>query len=272
MIAEAKIYVVGRGFVPIGFVSPGDRVYRLNGLQPEIGRVESISSEFINQKINVIHTGIQSIEATQDTRYLYLSDDHGVKYLAFEQIDSYTPNKEYDSRKYLPILSMPFFEGKRNKTDQELEFFSRMFTSSRFLDQDLFLKESKAFTGEDAFIFIDLLEHWASDHPGLGAFGKLNRKSRAFYMREQIVADEISRLACLAGMSTMVVSSPAGVLVQIFFDGRPIPGDVPKTQKYTKKHYCGTVYSLNSANMPIFGRFGTRAYYLPCTSILNGGV
>lgn len=272
MIAQAQIYVVGRGFIPIEFVSPGDRVYRLNGLQPEIGRVESISSEFINDKINSVNTGLQSIEATYDTRYLYLSDDLGVKYLAFEQIDSYTPNKEYISNKYLPVLSMPFFVGSRNKTDQTLEFLARMFALSRYVDKDLFLQECKDFTGEDAFVFIDLLEHWASDHPGLGAFGKLNRKSRAFFIKSRIVGDEISRLACLAGMSTMVNDSPAGVVVQIFFDGRPVPGDVPKTQKYTKKHYCGNVYNLNSANMPVFGRFGTRAYYLPCTSVLNGGV
>lgn len=273
MITSCDIYIVGRGFIPIDTVSPGDRVYRLNGLKPEIGRVGSVGSEHINKTINVVRTGLQQVEATEDTRFFYNSDVHGAKYIAFNQIERLTPNKEYIANKYLPVLSMPQFSETRNCTDQELEYLTRMLAVEYLAyDEDKFFEISSRMTGDDAFVFIYLLEHWVSEHPGMGMFGKLNRKSRAFFFHSGKLCDEICRLACLTGYCSMVNEFEGGFVLQIFFDGMPIPGNMPKNEKYFKKHHYGLVYNINSGNMPVFGRWGSRAYYLPFTSTLNEGV
>lgn len=270
MIVPCDIYVVGRSFIPIECVSPGDRVYRLGAKGPEIGRVNSISSHMINARIDVVRTGMQQIDATNDTRYLYTSETHGQKLIAFNQIDRLTPNKEYIPGKYLPVLSMPFFTSTRECSDQEIEFLARMLAVERIAyNQEKFLSISQRMTGDDAFVFVDLLEHWTSEHPGVGMFGKLNRKSRAFFFKSKTLCDEISRLACLAGYCTMLTGYEGGYVQQIFFDGVAIPGNTPKNEKYMRKQYFGNVYNLNSDNRPVFGRFGARAYYLPCTSTMN---
>lgn len=269
MIAHCQIYVMGRGFIPIGEVSPGDRVYRLNGLTPEIGKVDSIGSEFINDRIYMVKTGLQQIVATEDTRYLYNSEINGHKYIAFNQIDKLTPNKEYQANKFLPVLSTPMFRDVRQCSNRELEYLARCLALQWPLNEDEFFSISERMTGDDAFVFIDLLEHWCSETPGLGFFGKLNRKSRAFFFGNKQVCNEICRLACLTGYCTMMYESENGHVIQIFFEGSPIPGNAPKNEKYFRVQHYGNVYNLNSSNLPVFGRFGTRAYYLPCTSTLN---
>lgn len=273
MIVPCDIYVVGRSFIPIECVSPGDRVYSLNNGKPEITRVDSITSVVINGRINSVKTGLQQIEASDDTRYLYKSDINGLRYIAFNQIERLTPNKEYIPNKFLPVLSMPDFKGIRGCSDQEIEYLARMLVRERTsYDRAIFFEISSRMTGDDAFIFIDVLEHWCSETPGVGIFGKLNRKSRAFFFHHKEVCDEISRLACLTGYCTMFNEYEGGYVLQVFFEGIPIPGRVPKTEKYTKKQYYGNLFNLNAKNRPIFGRFGSRSYYLPCTSVLNEGV
>lgn len=267
MIVDCQIYIIGKGFVNVAEVTPGDSVYTLNELRPEIAPVESVSSEFINQQIDVIQTGLQYVEATPDTRYLYVSEVHGCEYIRFQDIESYTPNKEYVSYKHLPVLSAPYYTGVRGCTDQELEFLARSLAVG--YDPGSFYDISRRMSGDDAFVFVDLFEHWVSDHPGLGKFGKLNRKSRAFFLPDNTIADEISRLACLAGLCTMVSQHDRGTVIQIFMDGIPVPGDVPKTMKYRKKQYRGNVYNVNCKNRPIFGRIERRSFYLPFTSTFN---
>lgn len=270
MIARSLIYIVGRGFVPIDEVSPGDKVYRLNGLKPEVGTVDSITSEFVNDRIYSIRSGLHHIDATADTRYLYNSEAHGYKYIPFGEISNLTPNKEYLDTKYLPVLARPSFSDVRGCTNQELEYLARlMIFENRVFDRELFLSFTERMTGDDAFIFIDLLEHWISVTPGQGMFGKLNRKSRAFFFENGLVCDEICRLACMTGYCTLLTEHDTGFVLQIFFEGSPIPGSTPKNEKYLRRHYYGNVYNLNSGNMPVFGRFGARAFYLPCTSSLN---
>lgn len=270
MIVDCHIYIIGKGFVKASEVSPGDRVYTLKGLQPEIDTVESVTSEYIYKNVNVIQTGIQYSEATDDARYLYLSETHGYEYLPFNKIESYTPNKEYIADKYLPVLSTPFYQGYRSCSNSELEYLARSLSLGWIgCDRNEFIEISHRMTGEDAFVFVDLFEHWASDHPGLGKFGKLNRKSRAFFLSDKLLADEISRVAMLAGLCTMVSEHDRGAVLQIFLDGIPVPGDVPKTMKYRKKEYRGNVFNINCKNRPIFGRIERRAYYLPCTSTIN---
>ena len=268
MITQCDVYVIGQGFIPVQDVSPGDKVYTLKGMTPEIARVESVGSEFISKTIHRIHTGIQQVEATEDTRYLYVSEAYGPKYISFRQIDQMTPNKEAIPTKYLPVLGAPFFQGNRSFSDQYLEQLARMMTLRK--DATGMLREvADGATGEDAFVFIDLIEHWASDHPGLGRFGKLNRKSRAFYFYDNDWVDEFRRLAMLAGWCTLAESFDHGTAVQVAYDGVFVPGDVPKTQKYGKKLYRGNVFRIDAKNRPIYGRFGSRAYYLPFTSSLN---
>ena len=273
MIVQCQIYVLGKGFIPVDEVSPGDQVYRLNGMKPEVGQVDSVSSEIVNDRLYHIQTGLQQVIATEDTRYPYYSEENGLRYIAFNQIERLTPNKEYSSTKFLPVLSMPMFEGTRTCSDQELEYLVRMMVLEKIsLNLKEFFSISTRMNGDDAFVFIDILEHWASVTPGAGFFGRNNRKSRAFFFLNKEVSEEICRLACLVGCCTMMYESESGYALQIFFEGMPIPGNVPKNEKYKRAHYYGPVYNLNSNNLPVFGRYGTRAYYLPFTSTLNAEV
>ena len=272
MIVDCDVYVVGRGFIHVSDVSPGDRVYTLNGLVPEISRVQEVQSEFIRQSIHRISTGMQRIEATKDTLYLYVSEINGLKYIKFAQIDKLTPNKEYRDNKYLPVLG-GFMGGDRNFSDQQLEEITRLLLLRAPSCADKIPVLASQATGTDAFVFMDLVEHWLSDNPGIGRFGKLNRKSRAFFFNYDSYVDDFCLLAMKAGWLTQIDKLPGdGAAVNVFYDSSPVPGDVPKNEKYVNKYYVGNVYGINSHNRPIWGRFERRAYFLPFTSDLYNKV
>lgn len=261
MIIPCEIFIVDRGFVPVDQVSPGDLVYTLDGMTPVISPVESLRSEYIRQTIHKISSGMNQIEATPKTRYPYHSEDFGYKLLSFVEIQELTPNKTYATNKFLPALGVPFWADRRNLSDQEIESLARSLTVNSVPD-DFFLRASNM-TGEDAFVFWDLLEHWYSVTSGTGRFGKLNRKTRAFKVYDQRMTDELSRIAMLAGYPTMYTYDEHVRYLVVQFDGRPVPGDVPKTQKYTHTFYVGNVYCVNAGNKPVFGRCMDRAVYLP---------
>lgn len=263
MIIPCEIFIVDRGFVPVDQVSPGDLVYTLDGMTPVISPVESLRSEYIRQTIHKISSGMNQIEATPNTRYPYYSEDFGYKLLSFQDIQHLTPNKEYATNKYLPVLTTPFWSGSRKLSDQEVESLARQIVVESIGD-DFYVKTS-AMTGEDAFVFWDVLEHWYSVTSGTGRFGKLNRKTRAFKMHGLRMVDELSRIAMLAGYPTMFTYDERVRYLVVQFDGRPVPGDVPKTQKYTHTFYVGNVYHVNADNRPIFGRVMDRTYFLPMT-------
>lgn len=269
MIVDCDVYVVNQGFIPVADVCPGDKVFSLNAGKPEIIPVDRVYSEFINKPIDRIRTGIQQSDATEDTRYLYWSEDNGYRYIAFNKIEEMTPNKEYQPNKYLPVLGGPLFTGQRNFTDSEIESVVRKMAMSHPQSGRELSTLAELASGEDAFIFIDLIEHWMSHHPGLGKFGKLNRKARVFYLYDGSLVDNFRKLAMMAGWCTLAEPLNRGAAVQVVFDSVMIPGDVPKNQKYVRVHYRGNVYGINAKNRPIYGRFGSRAYYLPFASVLN---
>lgn len=268
---ENKLYVIGQGFSELHNVTPGDKVYSLDGLRVEIVQVEAVESTFISAKINSIHAGQQNVDATNDARYLYHSDKFGNKYLSFSEIPGNTPNKEYSETKYLPVLSYPYMTGERRATDSELEFLARMLSAGkRHYDLDAFLNISKRCQGDDALMFIDLLEHWVSESPGAGNFGRVHVKSRMHIVWDRMIADEISRLAVLAGFTCTEILFPGCIALKISYESMPVPGSIPKNQKYLQAFYRGLAYNIKcEGNRPIMGMSRGRYFYLPTTSTLN---
>ena len=267
---QCLIYVLNKGFIKTEFVAPGDRVYTL-GLDAKVSieEVESIQSDFFYGKINVIDSGQHNVNSTDSSLHLYTSEQYGVKYLKFLEIPAKTPDKEYRSSKYLPLLSTPFFAGKRSNSDQELEYIARMLVSEQY-DISSFNSIVSRCTGEDALVLVDLLEFWLSDDPGKGWLGRAQVKARAHEIKNEYIADEILKIACLAGYTSKKTCIRDGKswLVFINYESTPVPGSRPKNEKYYKQSYFGSVYQINANSKSILGISKGRCFYLPCASVL----
>lgn len=273
MIANnTKIYVIGKGFVNASHVSHGDLVYTLNSnLKVSIQPIAYISSDFCYDKINVIDAGQQNIDTTEDTRFLYYSDIDGSKYIKFDEIAKYTPNKEYSEKKYLPVLSSPYFSGYRKYSNQELEYIARMITIHDY-DNSL-LDIIKNCTGEDHQALVDLLEVWVSDDPGVGWFGRAQVKARLHEINDKEIAEAICLSAVLAGYTSTLHVNENNFWVMISYESRPVPGSRPKNEKYFKQNYVGNVYNLCAGeNENILGMSKQRCFYLNTTSTLNNDI
>ncbi len=269
MIVEScSIYVIGKGFVDISMVGPGDIVYTISSdLKVEETVVSSSSSEFVTQSLNFVDSGQHKIEATNETMYFYTSERHGTGYFSFDMIPKITPDKDYIATKYLPVLSWPNLAGYRNNSDLELEYCARMLAAGReAFDLNSFLSISRKCTGEDAFIFVDMIEFWHSRHPGLGWFDKVQVKSRAHVVYDDLTMYEVMRLACMAGYTSSFQKYEHDRVVNISYESTPIPGSRPKSEKYKKSYYIGNVYSINAKNRPILGTYKNKCYYLPCST------
>lgn len=261
MIIGSELYVIGRGFIPVLDVSPGDRVYTLNGRKVEIEKVESTSCYFISKQIDRIDAGMQNVSVTDDARFLYYSEVHGEKYISFKEIHSHTPNKEYVPDKYLPVLSWTAHAGCRNVDDATIEYLVRCITLDVSIDMTIF----DSFTGEDSLVFIHLLEHWLSIAPGTGYFGRVNVKARAHLIKDKNLRDEVCRIAALAGFTSFCNDAFA----VINYESMPVPGSRPKSQKYVRTYYRGNAVNIQAKNRPILGRSDRgKIFYLPCTTAM----
>ena len=270
--SENKVYVFGKGFTELQTISPGDMVYSLAGQRVEVAPIEKVECHFISANINSVVAGQQNVDATDDARFLYHSDKHGVKYASFREIPNITPNKEMSETKYLPVLTHPYFQGERRATDSELEYLARMLAaggSSYNLGE--FIEISQKCTGEDALVFTHLVETWLSISPGQGNFGRVHVKSRMHIVYDRFIADEVIRLALLAGYTcTEIIFPRHAIALKISYESMPVPGSIPKNQKYKKAFYRGLVYNIMcEGNRPIMGKSRGRYFYLPTTSTLN---
>lgn len=265
---QCFIYVLNKGFTHVQNVSPGDNVYTL-GLDAKVSieEVHSVISEFFYGKLNVIDSGQHNVNSTESTLHLYISETYGTKLLKFSEIASHTPNKDYVSNKYLPFLSTPFCAGRRNNSDQELEYIARMLASEQY-DLSSFNSIVSKCTGEDALVLVDLLEFWLSEDPGKGWLGRAQVKARAHFIKNEHIADEILKVACLAGYTSKKTTISQGWLIFINYESTPVPGSRPKNEKYYKQNYYGNIYSINAKNRSILGMSKERCFYLPCSSVI----
>lgn len=266
---QCSIYVINRGFVSAQEVSPGDLVYTLDGLKVEISCVDSVRSEFVYKKLNVVDSGQHNINATEDTLYLYHSDELGSKLISWNMIPKLTPDKAYFPKKYLPVLSHPFWAGKRNTSDVDLEYLARSIAVEK-CDEKSFREIVSICTGEDAIALIDMLEFWVSTEPGIGWFGRAQVKARSHFVQSEYIADELCRIAVLAGYTALKTQAPNSWVVNVSFESRPIPGSRAKIEKYYKTNYAGYVYLINAKNRPILGMSKKRCFYLNTSSTIIG--
>lgn len=270
MITQScNIYVIDRGFVSPDEVSPGDKVYVLDGFDVKVKSVEAVHSDFISDRIYRIDSGQHNVVITSDALSLYYSEVHGFKYLRFEDIPSHTRDKTYQANKYLPVLSWPA-PGKRKCSNVELETLARMILVHRY-ERDLLDDIMSRCTGSDCLALVDLLEFWCSESPGEGWFDRAQVKARTHRINDPHFRDELAKAAVLAGYTAAFSEfSPRKYGLRINYESMPIPGSRPKTEKYYYTYYTGMVYSINAGNLPILGSSLGRVFYLPTRSdIIN---
>lgn len=269
--SNTEIYVIGIGFINPADVSVGDKVYTLNNMQVEIDTVKSNTSEFVFGKINKINSGTHNIETSNDTLHLYYSDVHGPKYLRFKDIPANTRDKRYSSKKFLPVLSVPHSRGCRQRTDVELEYVARMLAVGvRAYEYDSFKSIVRGCTGEDALVLIHLMEEWLSESPGAGYFDRASVKSRTHILYDLRVLDDLTLIAARAGYTSTKTIYRTGIYgLKVNYVSMPIPGSIPKAQKYLQTNFLGLMYNVDAGNKSILGRSLNRCFYLPCKSILN---
>lgn len=268
MITEGcSIYVVDRGFIEISEVSPGDKVYTLDGFESSIKSVDSIRSEFISSRLNHIDSGQHNVIITDGSLSQYYSETNGFKYLRFSEIPSHTRDKTYQANKYLPVLSW-LHSGDRNCTDRELESVARMVLVKRF-DRDKFDSIIYRCSGLDALALVDFLEFWCSESPGKGWFDRAQVKSRTHQIDDLHFRDELARIAVMAGYTAAFSTFEKDkYALRINFESMPIPGSRPKNEKYYYTYYTGLAYSVSAENLPIMGKSRNRIFYLPTTEML----
>ena len=270
MITEqCELYVINKGFTSLWDVCPGDKVYTLNtdDRNVEIMPIESIGSEYFSGKIRRVDSGQCNVDVTDDARFLCYSELYGIRLVSFSQIPNITPNKAYDAKKYLPVLSARE-QSEPNVSVQDLEAVARMITVND-IDINFFNRIVSSCSGSDAAILIDMLEFWLSSDPGKGWFGRAQVKARSHEIHGKYMTDELSKVAVLAGYTA------AGIYMcynrynlYINYESMPIPGSRPKNQKYYNTYYTGHLFNINADNRPIMGRSRSKIFYLPTTTEL----
>lgn len=267
---DIEIYAIGKGFVKPEDLTIGDQVYTLDHWDVKVAPVESMSSEFISQKINVINSGQNNVEATDDARYLYGNGFGKSKLVSWSEIPVITPNKISDPRKFVPILSWPA-PGARVCSDAELEEFARRLAYGKdAYNYSFFYNIIDRLTGQDAQVLVDMLEFWVSESPGGGRFDRVSVKARTHRVYDKTLLDELCRAVLLSGFTAAVTQiSQYAYALKVNYESTPIPGSVPKNEKYFKRYYIGLMYNINVGNRPIMGRSNSRVFYLPTASILQ---
>lgn len=256
---------MNRGFTALADLSPGDKVYTLDGFRVEIIPIDTVRSEFISDRINRIDSGTHNVLITNDALSLYYSEVNGFKFLQFEQIPGHTRDKTYEAKKYLPVLSWTA-PGARQCSDTDLEYVARMMLTKEY-DLSSFNSIIKRCTGLDSLVLVDLLEFWCSASPGKGWLDKARVKSRVHEIGNEYIADELCKIACLAGYTASIAKfSEKTWALKVNYEPMPIPGSRPKNEKYYYSFYTGHAYCINAQNRPILGRSRGRIFYLPTRS------
>ena len=259
---NCDIYVVDKGFVNPADLSPGDKVYTLDGFKVEIKPLNSIRSEFVSSRLNRIDAGPHNIVLTDDAELLYYSEIHGFKYIKFNQIPGHTRDKAYWPDKYLPVLSWPE-SGSRARSNVELEYIARMVLSREY-DHGSFKSIIRGCTGSDCLALIDFLEFWCSESPGKGWFDRAQVKARTHVILDKYICEELAKVAVLAGFTAGIDKFDVRTFaLRVNYESMPIPGSRPKNEKYYHEYYTGLVYDINAGNLSILGRSRDRIFYLP---------
>lgn len=273
MIAVQSVYVLGRGFVHPMELSVGDRVYTLdNNISVQIEPIESVESQYINQKINRVYSGSNNSIGLDDARYMYYSNSKGIKFMTWEEIPLLTPNKEAYDSSYLPVLSA-LEQSPMRLPSLELDGLARSIAVGEI---DIHTtKLLRQLGGLESFALIDLLDTWMGTDPGKGGLRGQQVKARKFSFRAGLTfVQELARVAAMAGYTSQIVSyGPLEHFLLVNHESMPTPGSIPKTQKYYREYYTGYMYNINAKNRPIFGLGPADKHsYMPTASILQGEV
>lgn len=254
MLAKCRPYIIGKGLQDPFDLSPGDRVYTLNhDLKIEETPIDSITTDFYQGKINVVKSGQNQSLSTPSTRFMYVTGDleYKVKMAKWSEIDSITPNKEAVPSKYLPVLSF-LDDSERQFSDIELDGMAR-----RIFLGGLTYENDRArllnMRGQDGIVLITLMEEYFSDSPGKGRFGRASVKDRLFFIPQKWVVDELAKIAVLSGYTAQTFYTPQSWGLQVNFESTPVPGSIPKNQKYYKEPFADFVFGINANNLPILG-------------------
>lgn len=268
MIVDSLIYVLGRGHVDPGEISPGDLVYVLNQNKIEQAPVKSIQSDFIVEDINVVSSGQASSLSTTDTRYLFVNGHGEYRSLKWEEIPNLTRDKGYHINSFLPVLTA-LDHRPRAFSDLELDGMARQLALNSYEPREM-VERLLALRGKDNYILIEFLENWNSADPGMGyGFGKVLVKGRMIPIAHKIVVEELCRVANLAGWTAEYAAGERSFLMVINFEATPSLGSIPKPQKYYKQPHVGLVYNIDAGNVPIMGKTAFDKYcFIPTMSQL----
>lgn len=258
MLAQIKPYVIGKGLVEPFDLCPGDEVYVLDQeLRTHVRPIESIKTDFHAGKINVVKSGQNQSLSTDSTRFMYLTGDleYQTMFAKWQEIDAITPNKEAIPTKHLPVLSF-LDTAPRTMSDQELDGLARRIYLGELTDVQ-YRGMLKNMRGQDGIVLVTLMEEYFSTSPGKGKYGRASVKDRLFYIPQRWIVEEIARIAVLSGYTAQIVDKSIGA-IQINFESTPVPGSIPKNQKYYKEPFADYVYAINAGNLPILGRSRTK--------------
>lgn len=265
MLAQIKPYIIGKGLTDPFDVCPGDEVYTLNqDLNVQITKVESVTSSFYSGRINIVKSGQNQSLSTPETRFMYVIGDleYTTGFFKWEQIPKITPNKEHRPEKHLPVLS--FLDNHdREYSDSFLDGLARKVYLGE-LTHDTDRATIRKMRGRDGIVLITLMEEYFSDSPGKGKYGRASVKDRLFYIPQRWIVEEIARIAVLSGYTAQVVDQSIGA-IQVNFESTPVPGSIPKPQKYYKEPFVGHTFAINADNLPILGRSLTKWCFMPTT-------
>lgn len=269
MLARINPYVVGKGLIDPFDVAPGDMVYTINSsLRIEVTPVQSVTTEFFSGRINVVKSGQNQSLSTESSRFMYVRGD--IKYetifARWDEIPEITPNKDIQPKKFLPVLSF-LDDAPRIYDDQFLDGLARrIYLGDLTWEKDR--DRMRNMRGRDGIVLITLMEEYFSDVPGKGKYGRASVKDRLFYIPQRWVVDDIARLAVLSGYTAQVVDHSIGA-IQVNFESTPVPGSVPKNQKYYKEPFADYVFGINANNLPILGRSLTKWCFMSTSEAKN---
>lgn len=265
MLAQIEPYIIGKGLTHPFDVYPGDKVYTVDrNLKVDITKIKSVKTDFHEGRINVIKSGQHQSLSTDSTRFMYVTGDLEYKTGLFRwgEIDSITPNKEALPTKYLPVLTF-LDEHKREHDDSYLDGLARKIYLGS-LTHDIDRATIRNMRGRDGIVLITLMEEYFSDSPGKGKYGRASVKDRLFYIPQRWIVEELARLAVLSGYTSQIVDPSIGA-IQVNFESTPVPGSIPKNQKYFKEPFADYVYALNADNLPILGKSLTKWCFMSTT-------
>lgn len=269
MLARINPYVIGKGLIDPFDVAPGDMVYTINSsLRIEVMPVQSVTTEFFSGRINVVKSGQNQSLSTESSRFMYVRGDieYETMFARWDEIPEITPNKDIQPKKFLPVLSF-LDNAPRIYDDQFLDGLARrIYLGDLTWEKDR--DRIRNMRGRDGIVLITLMEEYFSDVPGKGKYGRASVKDRLFYIPQRWVVDDIARLAVLSGYTAQVVDHSIGA-IQVNFESTPVPGSVPKNQKYYKEPFADYVFGINANNLPILGRSLTKWCFMSTSEAKN---